>query len=431
MRRPLLLGLAALALTAPSAAAQLNYDRTFFITGLGDPDRWSRNSTPSRLGARINLGPAGGSREISSNILTSPVDPQSRVYHDIITSNGGLNVLVGHSMGGVISRNLLVNTSSDIATADNIAGIITVGSPHQGAPIVENVKKPDFRGRELIMGFLEEAIYSYFMPLIGIISSLLSALFQWFVQQVLMNILIGIISSESGLGTSGGQDLRVGSPTVVRIASALDSRPHATINGVISTRDAWLVLGASYRGLNKFTYVQKKRGVQNGLLLCKRIFYNFIVKTALGRGCATTHRTIAGMDERWNDWTHGSDKRASFDGLIPTDHSRYPGSAASSSVNRYVGGSDHFSIVNDAGGLSGIETQMLQIGMRFVDGVGGGDPGGGDGGGGGGGCNDPSCIQYFGLPASSARSRPKPAESPRRVPVKRPAAGPLTLAPSY
>ena len=151
------------------------------------------------------------------------------------------------------------------------------------------------------------------------------------------------------------------------------------------------------------------RGVwRDGTRVCRALAYNFIIKTSLGKTCHGVDRALGGLDDRWNDWTHGSNKRAPFDGFLPNDHTRYPGTEASSPVNLAVPGANHFTIAFHSNGVEGVKSGMRQIGMRPVNTTPPGD--GGGGGGGGGNCTDPStCIVPMRQPSGTTASPVLPA----------------------
>lgn len=126
MARYCVLILALLAATAVPAAAQ---DRlTMFLHGFNSSgDTWG--NTASRLGVRLQL-----IKYTPTVPWHLPYDTQANLLNHQANLGGAPpdTVVVGHSNGGLVARQL--------STKRALGGIVTVGSPHLGAPLAGNVQ---------------------------------------------------------------------------------------------------------------------------------------------------------------------------------------------------------------------------------------------------------------------------------------------------
>jgi hypothetical protein len=425
--RSSIMALAALLLSATSATAQLPYDRTVFIHGLGDYYRWTGQNTPGQISSSIDLG---GILTPYSVDAQQTVDVQARGYKsNTLQFFGGTHVLVGHSMGGVIARDLLTSPDGSINIGSQVAGIVTVASPNFGAPIAENAGKFDIHGRPLLEGFFYELSTTILLPGYGLLSAALNSLLNWMAETVITNGIKQLIANLAGATSVGARDLKPSSATIARLSTTLDSKPHVTVNGSIPKKDAVFYVWSGMNWGDGRSAVRNKDILRTGIRVCTTLLYNFILKTSTGRVCHIIDRTLGGLDDRWNEWTHGPNRSTPFDGFLPQDYTRYPGTSASSSINLSIGGANHFTIAFHTQGIEGIKSGMRNIGMRQVGGTTGGGDGGGGGGGGGGGCEDPNtCLQMMRTPAPSvdstrANGRTLYQRAPARPAVSRPKAG--------
>ena len=135
--------------------------------------------------------------------------------------------------------------------------------------------------------------------------------------------------------------------------------------------------------------------VKSAVKACRQIGYNIIIRTRVGRACNQVDNAIGSIDDRWAHWTMGPVAKrtgATFDGLIPTSTSQYPGtSLGDPAVNFHASGANHMNIQYTHEGILQTARAMHQIGM---DPPPTSDGGGGGGGGGGYSCdpNDPKLV---------------------------------------
>lgn len=136
MARVCLMLLALIAATAAPAAAQ---DRlTVFLHGFNSgPDSWG--DTASRLAARLQI-----IKYVPTLPWHLPYDTQATQLNNEANAAGAPanTVVVGHSNGGLVARQL--------STKRALGGIVTLGSPHRGAPLAANVR--EVANRYLWMG---------------------------------------------------------------------------------------------------------------------------------------------------------------------------------------------------------------------------------------------------------------------------------------
>ena len=364
LQRMLLALLACIALAGP-APAQLSYDGTFFIHGLNEPDIWTYGDITGSLSQRVDLG----ARAVTPNGWDpqQTVDVQSREVAVRVDWYAGRDVFVGHSMGGVIVRNLVLSSDPSINRAHRVAGIVTSASPLRGAPIADKatVGWEPVSGKDIVNAFLDRLIFNA-RSVGALIAALASALIDVLVDKVI-SVLVRGLADVMNMDSPGAKDLSPSSPTIQRLQVG-DAVPHASVYGTIPKKNAAIHMFASqrYDADEGMGLVRSKDVVLGLLFICKTLKYNIIIKTSGGRACYHAHRWIAGFDERWNDWTHGTNKRTPFDGLVPQDYSLYPGTSASSALNIRVDRANHFTLVWKSHGLDGTASGMKYIGMRPV-----------------------------------------------------------------
>jgi len=112
-----------LALAAPASAQ----DRvTLFLHGFSSSAAtWQ--DTASRLGARLQIAPV-----VPELPWHLPFDQQVHHLNGLAAGAPPDMVAVGHSNGGLVARQL--------STTRSLGGLVTLGTPHEGAPLVRNVR---------------------------------------------------------------------------------------------------------------------------------------------------------------------------------------------------------------------------------------------------------------------------------------------------
>ena len=373
--------MALVALLGTAASAQLTYNRTVFLHGLNDPYRWTGQNSYGQIGQVVNLGANGAATPYSSDPAAT-IDNQSlSIRNSYFPNYSGKNVLVGHSLGGQVARNLLVSTDGSINVSGQIAGIVTVASPNFGAPIEAAARTWDpVTGQDIVNGFFQHLGANVLNPG-GWLGALAASVVNAFINNIVTNVVKQTVAKLAGANLPGAVDLTPTGATMTRLKNTIDNLPHAAVNGSIPRGDAVYYLASGMNWGDGRSAVRNKNTVRSILRVCRTIGYNIIVHTGWGRACFLGDRALGGVDDLWWKWTHqGADQSAAFDGLLPADYTRYPGSAVNAAMNIQSTGENHFTIAFHPNGLQSVEQGMFFIGMSQI------------GGGSGGGCGETTCT---------------------------------------
>lgn len=216
-----------------TASAQLGgYDRTMFLHGFNSgPGAWTSGNTPNRLAQTIYLGARPYVTPQTDG--TNTVNVQRDQIRGLLNANADREVLIGHSMGGLVARAVYINSPADVA------GIVTVASPHEGTYIANNLS--------LAIAFFADvqrraddgyqASNSLFIGLPELVSGIEHVTFVDLRQA-------GIGTDEPAIG-----DLRTDSPEIGYLDQyTQDGVPHANVFGTIPHRDAIIRVGLSALG---------------------------------------------------------------------------------------------------------------------------------------------------------------------------------------
>jgi pimeloyl-ACP methyl ester carboxylesterase len=354
-----------MAAAGPASAQYTEYTGTYFVPGLNETSAiWNQAYTPGRLGGRIHLGQT----RVPNLTSYRELDYQSRELAGIVRSEaaGTRFYFVGHSMGGPISRNLLLSPDAGINTAGKIAGIVTVASPNIGAPVAAQGSEYDPRttlGK--IEGFIRTIITGALHPLAGIVDALLA---DYVNDKLDRDLFSKLKEAAKGLSVPGAIDLKPSSPNIQRIGGAADGAPHAAVWGTVPQQYSWARIAGSREFKSPEAMLQTVKKGRTHLRICRAILYNVIIKTGAGKACAVGDRAIGGFDEKWKEWVHFSSNRNSpTDGLLPEETLRYPFEGDPGKQLRASGNEDHYSIVWRDPGVIRIGDGMLAAKMRPAD----------------------------------------------------------------
>ncbi|MEM6285988.1 MAG: hypothetical protein AAF845_02400 [Bacteroidota bacterium] len=139
------------------------------------------------------------------------------------------NILVAHSQGGLISRRVAQNFEA-AGDDDLVRGVVTIGTPHQGAFIAENSPRHgltvvrDALGRGIVCRFVQGAC-SY--PV-----------------QVLNSTLDAVLWYNSGRGSDAIDDLRPGSNAIRAVNGVTETFPRYGIQHYVDKRWSFARVGA-------------------------------------------------------------------------------------------------------------------------------------------------------------------------------------------
>jgi hypothetical protein len=295
----------------------------------------------------------------------APIDHQAGELAGMMRAEpaGSTFFLVGHSMGGPVSRDMLLSSNPQINVASQVAGIVTVVSPNKGAPVAEKAQQYDPRtALGVIEGLIHTIRLTIINPLLGLLDAILSAFVRTKLDQELFSKLN---ETAKALKSPGAIDLRPSSATIQFLGNTGDGVPHAAVWGTVPQQYSWVRLAASREYQNPEDLVRKVRSNRSSLKLCAALFYNIIIKTGTGKACRTGERAIGGFDDRWKEWVHFSYSRNSpTDGLLPEETMRYPLEYNAGRQLRANGTEDHYSIMWRDPGVTRIADGMLAAGMR-------------------------------------------------------------------
>jgi pimeloyl-ACP methyl ester carboxylesterase len=355
--------LAAAALAARPAEAQYaTYTGTYFVHGLNETSAvWTTKNTTGRLATRVDPGAV---RLPNTNALAS-IDHQAGELAAMVRGEptGSTFFFVGHSMGGPVSRDVLLSSNPQINAAERVAGIVTVVSPNKGAPVAEKAQQYDPR---TTLGLIEGLIYTIRIAIINPLAGLLDAILSAFIRTKLDQELFSKLEERvKGLKAPAAIDLRPSSPTIQFLGNTGDGVPHAAVWGTVPQQYSWARIAASAEYKSPEAMVRSVRSNRSTMKLCAALFYNVIIKTGTGKACRTTERAIGGFDDRWKEWVHFSYARNTpTDGLLPEETLRYPLEYDSGRQLRANGEEDHFSIMWRDPGVYRIGDGMLAARMR-------------------------------------------------------------------
>ena len=215
------------------------------------------------------------------------------------------NILIGHSQGGLISRR--VTQRLEGVRPDWVEGVITIGTPHQGAYVALNSPSDPASAWRRVLGLnlVCGALGDLCSPAEGAVRSL---------------VTFGL--AMQGSTSDAAEDIRPLSPAIQAVNEATETFPRFGIRNEIDKRWAMARLGGDLyngKGENMVTVVD---GVVGGFALVAVVggWVPFI-----GWGAAAiAARVVWGFvstDAWWNRITSGGDES---DGFIQASSQRYP-----------------------------------------------------------------------------------------------------------
>ena len=382
----LLAGVVALAFGQPRAAAAqaLAYTHTDFVHGFASSrEIWTEPraelgaSTRDYVGARVPLGRV----LLPAYPVTARYDSALANVSRYVYYPAGRHVLVGHSLGALTARGAylgLTGVAPDQAAAvrAGIAGIIAVAAPHRGAPIADNADAA--KGMLLdTQRRVNDALAAAKVPI------------------ALWTFLVGSAAGGTGAGLFGGTaafvliDKEVGNQRIsvddvarlTTVPSLLDlgpqdaaitrlnastadaAIPRANIVGRIPTKHALLRLQETMNGTPYADQVEKLRKARLLFHGCKYVGYYTLVMSRTARRCGFALRVLDRVDDSWVRYTIGNGGR-SFDGVVPTERSEYPGLTDPLFKLPVVEGANHFSIYQTRSGADRIVDAMRLLRMN-------------------------------------------------------------------
>lgn len=368
------------------AGGQLTYDHTSFVAGFGSgPEIWKTRYAdlydempPSYLSSSIMLHTVGYA-PVSGGLL----------YDQLVDSLGGYliaggqHVLVAHSLGSLVSRSTYINYPG---VRPNIAAIIAIAAPHQGAPLADNAAEA-VRFFSDVQRRVNDGLTAtnVTFEVIGLFSAPFAA-----AQSVLVAFASVVLYATAGQQINLDDILNIpkvpalpalspSSSTIQMLNQRTDDAgiPRANIYGTIPFQNA--AYRIQYSLTNNDAGFSGAVSTRNtGLMLfkaCKYIGYVTIVLSRQARQCAYAAKVVQRIDERWVKYVNGSDGNGNpryvpFDGIVPNERSHYP-SPNGVAYEYDVNGVDHQNIYKTQAGLNRVAIAMARIGMAPVGGGGG------------------------------------------------------------
>lgn len=378
MRRVLFIALLTLGL-APAAQAQ---DRlTVFLHGFNsNAGTWW--GTATRLQGRLQIVPAVP--ELPWHV---PFDAQANHINNLANSAGAPadTVVVGHSNGGLVARQL--------STKRPLGGLVSLGSPHLGAPLAQNIQGAAFHylrtGEQLstllwMLGATHTNQYSgiWFSPRMALVRAGVAVLGA-VLGQTVNDIAISIWPVVTAPVLT---DMRPGSPALSSLNSGGNLGREAAavprrVGMVFTARDWWL--GAPFVAAAPEKQYWGHGGVITGIQALEyvRAYFDY-PNFAPWDGVAQSIRIQASMiisnlliyNSVWcYATTNDPSCSMSTDGVVPTPSQYFPGNAQN--VGFY--GPAHV-VQKDASADALADVLVNRIGLRVRSGSPGnpGNPGG-------------------------------------------------------
>lgn len=112
-----------LAFFAPLTIFANSHQTIVLVSGVTSENSWIKTGIATQLNKSHKVF-------IPNIPFNLPIQTQSKLLNSYIKDIKGDIILVGHSAGGVVARNVVVNGSND-----NITHLITIASPHLGSSI--------------------------------------------------------------------------------------------------------------------------------------------------------------------------------------------------------------------------------------------------------------------------------------------------------
>jgi pimeloyl-ACP methyl ester carboxylesterase len=247
----------------------VQYDATTFVPGLGaSASFWTRRNTIGNLGQVVVLKDV---RNANPYTLGSIADQswQVRAYY----ASSGRNVYVGHSLGGLVGRH------AAFAEPGRAAGILTVASPHRGAPIADNAPA-------VVNYFAATAVSVAAAFVHGLLGVTAGSVPDAVAHGLLEAVVIWWLRNTFPVSAPAVSDVTTFSPAVAAL-NRPDDFPHASVYGVIDRRLAWMktALSAANKDESFPTWEKVYKATVNIFRGCAILGFFAIVRPDRGWQC--------------------------------------------------------------------------------------------------------------------------------------------------
>ena len=365
IRRSLAVLATVFAFSATVSAQAPSYDGTYFVPGLGDGPRRFYQTVPALQARGLDLKVWWWVDLSTTETLATQASELSSLRNgNLLVSDS--TILVGHSMGGLTSRRSYLDTPA------GVAGIVTVGTPHEGAPVAAGGRRfARYMGMVVARtarGFLGWLTFGAFAGPVarGTLQTAASD------QGLVSSLVSKYIADQSGISTPAAGDLRPTSTAIQQLGAARadGGLPRATVRGEIPYRNAvWYVLASADldQGRTANEYIAARTFVKSYAKTCKHVAYATILFWAQGRECAKLDRAISQIDNEYLGAVNGRAPSGrpllgAFDGFVPASHSVYPSTVP---VPEFTAvGANHNDLTYSLSGVSSLDAALIRVGVR-------------------------------------------------------------------
>jgi hypothetical protein len=158
---------------------------------------------------------------------------QASSFVSVVIPDDDNSLVIGHSMGGVVARDVNYNN------VGHIGGIITVGAPNNGAAIANSLINGDV---DRLLTYSCKALLAGPSSEIPFVSILIQSIAPSVICKILSDDLIQpILESQSN---QSAIDLSVGSPDITKLAGSTSGTPQISIWGNERSPVHWRLLGS-------------------------------------------------------------------------------------------------------------------------------------------------------------------------------------------
>lgn len=335
-----------------TASAQLLYDGTVFLHGFSSgPSTW--DGTPGWLSDRLYTKVMKTPKTDSS----ATINMQRNELRTLLSGYGGNQVLVGHSMGGLVARATYVENPA------NISAIVTVGTPHNGALLANNSDQVI----SWLQGVRDRLVIAVTATLGPSAASEVDSLFTGGYGDVEL-----FAAARFGIGCAAVNDLKTTSTTIASLSSITnDAVPRANVMGHIPFKYALYRLAVPTSEFNKTVNFHKQSLKKLGKCRWLKIT---IVHFGKGSKCGRARNALRNLDRDWAGLVNGTTTAPwpvgtnpvfePFDGVVPRSRSLYPGIPfVNGQPNIVASGAHHINLNNSVEGRLGIHQALLIAGV--------------------------------------------------------------------
>lgn len=236
-----------------------------------------------------------------------------RLKADVDATGQSSFLFVGHSQGGLISRDVAQRYGAE-GRLDMVKGVVTIGTPHQGANLARNGKSA-----------IDRAFRSHAGRLFGSCVSKYMSVSCWIGDQIIGQVIPVITQYTLDQTVPASSDLRPGSPYTAQLNAGYEPFQRVGIQSYSNKRFVWMRLMADYMnnpedafgGRNVARYTQ---WAYDGLWACGVVSI-FVLRPNWAAFCISRARALDDTDRFWDRLTAPGDRS---DGIVQGTSQVYP-----------------------------------------------------------------------------------------------------------